>query len=125
MHRNTFIQSNKALYPTLELKSNKNILFAGQITGVEGYSASASTGILAGINAWLKITGKNPIIPPKETMSGALVNYITSKEGELQPMNPVFGLLPEINTTKKYKKLLKAYRAIFSMDNWIKQHEIF
>ncbi|GAB6077710.1 methylenetetrahydrofolate--tRNA-(uracil(54)-C(5))-methyltransferase (FADH(2)-oxidizing) TrmFO [Hydrogenobaculum acidophilum] len=124
MHRNTFLQSNKALKPTLELKENQNILFAGQITGVEGYSASSATGIMAGINAWRKLTGKSPIIPPKTTMLGALLHYISLKEGELQPMNPVFGLLPEIEAPKKYKKLLKAYRALFDMARFIEENSI-
>ncbi len=124
MHRNTFLQSNRLLKSTLELKSNENILFAGQITGVEGYSASAATGIIAGINAWRKISSKGPLIVPKTTMSGALIDYITSKDGELQPMNPVFGLLPDIEAHKRYKKLLKAHRAIFDMANWILKNDI-
>ncbi len=124
MHRNTFLQSNKVLKPTLELKENPNILFAGQITGVEGYSASSATGIMAGINAWRKLIGKDLLIPPKTTMLGALINYITSKEGELQPMNPVFGLLPDIEAPKKYKKLLKAHRALFDMARFIEENNI-
>ncbi len=124
MHRNTFLQSNRVLKPTLELKEHPNILFAGQITGVEGYSASSATGIMAGINAWLKLTGKDPVVPPKTTMLGALLDYISSKEGELQPMNPVFGLLPEIEAPKRYKKLLKAYRALFDMARFIEKHQI-
>ena len=125
MHRNTFLQSNKLLRSTLELRKNPNILFAGQITGVEGYSASAATGIIAGINAWLKLESKEPITPPKTTMLGALLDYISSKEGELQPMNPVFGLLPDIEAPKKHKKLLKAYRALFDMKKFIEHHKIY
>jgi methylenetetrahydrofolate--tRNA-(uracil-5-)-methyltransferase len=125
MHRNTFLQSNKLLRSTLELRKNPNILFAGQITGVEGYSASAATGIMAGINAWLKLKGKEPIVPPKTTMLGALLDYISTKEGELQPMNPVFGLLPDIEVHKKHKKLLKAYRALFDMKKFIENHNIY
>lgn len=125
MHRNTFLQSNKLLKPTLELRKNPNMLFAGQITGVEGYSASAATGIMAGINVWLKLKGKEPIVPPKTTMLGAILDYISSKEGELQPMNPVFGLLPDIEASKKYKKLLKAYRALFDMKKFIEYNNIY
>lgn len=128
MHRNTFLQSNKLLKSTLELKSNPNIIFAGQITGVEGYSASAACGILAGINAWLKLKGKTPISPPKDTMLGALVHYISSKEGELQPVNPMFGLLEDIeykDISKKHKRLLQAHRAIFSMHRWILKNGIY
>ncbi len=124
MHRNTFLQSNRVLKSTLELRKNPNIIFAGQITGVEGYSASAATGIMAGINAWLKLSGKDPITPPKTTMIGALLDYISSKEGELQPMNPVFGLLKDIEAPKRYKKLLKAYRALFDMARFIEKNHI-
>jgi len=94
MHRNTFIQSNKVLTQFLNLRKKENIFFAGQITGVEGYVASSATGILAGINAGRLVRGEKLIQVPEETMLGALVKYITTKEGELQPMNPVFGLLP-------------------------------
>jgi len=122
MHRNTFIQSNKVLLPTLQAKKYPNILFAGQITGVEGYVASASTGIVAGINALLILKGKEPLIFPKETMIGALINYITSKEGELQPMNPVFGLLPPLPMKIKNKNLRKqkmAERALQTLKSFL------
>jgi len=68
--------------------------------------------------------GEDPITPPKTTMLGALLHYISSKEGELQPMNPVFGLLPDIDASKTYKKLLKAHRALFDMARFIAQHNI-
>lgn len=58
-------------------------------------------------------------------MLGALLDYISSKEGELQPMNPVFGLLPDIEVHKKHKKLLKAYRALFDMKKFIEHHKIY
>ena len=124
MHRNTFIQSNKVLTPFLNMRKKENIFFAGQITGVEGYVASSSTGILAGVNAGRLARGEKPVVPPSETMLGALVRYITTKEGELQPMNPVFGLLPPLDKKvrdKKKRKSLMAERALTEMRSWIEE----
>lgn len=118
IHRNTFIQSQKLLRPTLQLKKNPKILFAGQITGVEGYAASAATGILAGINVSRMLKGQEPVVPPETTMLGGLVKYITEPKEELQPMNPNFALLPELDKKikdKRKRKLLKAQRAIHEM----------
>ena len=122
MHRNTFIQSNRVLTPFLNMRKRENIFFAGQITGVEGYVASAATGILAGINAGRLARGEDLVAPPPETMLGSLVRYVTSKEGELQPMNPVFGLLPPLGKKirdKRKRKELMAERAINGMRRWI------
>ncbi len=123
IHRNTFIQSHKVLKPTLQLKKNPKILFAGQITGVEGYAASAATGILAGINVSRMLKGKEPVIPPETTMLGGLVRYITEPKDELQPMNPNFALLPDLDKKVKDKikrKLLKAQRALKDMERFAK-----
>ncbi len=125
MHRNTFIQSNRVLTPFLNMRKRENIFFAGQITGVEGYAASAATGILAGINAGRLARGEELIAPPAETMLGALVRYVTSKEGELQPMNPVFGLLPPLDRRvkdKRKRKELMAERALSEMREWVERH---
>ncbi|RLJ71138.1 methylenetetrahydrofolate--tRNA-(uracil-5-)-methyltransferase [Hydrogenivirga caldilitoris] len=122
MHRNTFIQSNRSLTPFLNMRKRENIFFAGQITGVEGYAASAATGILAGINAGRLSRGKELVVPPEETMLGSLVRYVTSKEGELQPMNPVFGLLPPPEKGirgKKRRKEFLAERALNRMVEWV------
>jgi len=125
IHRNTFIQSHKVLNPTLQMKKYPNILFAGQITGVEGYVASASTGILAGINVARLIKGKEPLVPPKTTMLGALVNYITEPKKELQPMNPNFALLPNLEgkkiKDKRKRKELKAKRALEDMKKFVEE----
>lgn len=121
MHRNTFIQSNRVLTPYLNMRKYENIFFAGQITGVEGYVASAATGILAGINAGRLAKGKELLLPPQETMLGSLVRYVTSKEGTLQPMSPVLGLLPPLEKkvkNKEEKKKLLAERALEAMKNW-------
>ncbi len=130
IHRNTFIQSHKVLKPTLQMKDFPNILFAGQITGVEGYVASASTGILAGINIARMIKGEEPLIFPKTTMLGALVNYITEPKKELQPMNPNFALLPDIKINgrkikdKRKRKELKAKRALEDMKEFIERNNL-
>ncbi len=124
MHRNTFIQSNRVLTPFLNMRKRENIFFAGQITGVEGYVASSATGILAGINAGRFAKGKELVVPPAETMLGSLVRYVTSKEGELQPMNPVFGLLPPLDKRvrdKKRRKELLAEKALNKMREWTEQ----
>ncbi|WP_457639546.1 FADH(2)-oxidizing methylenetetrahydrofolate--tRNA-(uracil(54)-C(5))-methyltransferase TrmFO [Persephonella sp.] len=121
IHRNTFIQSQKVLQPTLQMKKHPHILFAGQITGVEGYAASAATGILAGINVVRMLKGKEPLVPPETTMLGGLVRYITEPKKELQPMNPNFALLPPADKKvkdKKKRKLLKAQRALKGMERF-------
>ncbi len=122
MHRNTFIQSNRVLTPFLNMRRRENIFFAGQITGVEGYVASAATGILAGLNAGRLAKGKPLVAPPQETMLGSLVRYVTTKEGELQPMGPVFGLLPPLDKKvrdKRKRKELMAERALIKMKEWV------
>jgi len=127
MHRNTFIQSNKVLTHFLNLRKKENIFFAGQITGVEGYVASSATGIFAGINAGRLARGEKPLKAPLETMLGALVNYIVTKEGELQPMNPVFGLLPPLRKRvkdKRKRKELMAKRALETMERWVKDNSL-
>lgn len=116
IHRNTFIQSQKLLLPTLQLKKNPNILFAGQITGVEGYMASAATGIIAGINVVRILQGKEPLTVPKETMIGGLINYITTAKNELQPMGPNFALLPDIDTKIKNKEERKLKKAEIALE---------
>jgi len=125
IHRNTFIQSQKVLKPTLQMKTYPHILFAGQITGVEGYAASAATGILAGINAVKIIKGKETVVPPETTMLGGLVRYITEPKDELQPMNPNFALLPDLKgkkvKDKRKRKLLKAERALEDMKRFVKE----
>lgn len=106
MHRNTFIDSPKLLKPTLQLCDNERILFAGQITGVEGYIESAANGLVAGLNAGLLAAGKTPVIFPIETAHGAMCHYITSTEAKhFQPMNVNFGLLPPWEKKVKDKRL--------------------
>jgi len=111
MHRNTFINSPGLLEPTYNMKTRKNIYFAGQITGVEGYVESASSGLVAGINAAMDAMGKDKVIFPADTAIGALGHYISSNfVSDFQPMNINFGLIkqPEIkikNKKEKYQKI--------------------
>ncbi len=96
MHRNTYIHSPTLLEPTLQLRSDSGIFFAGQITGVEGYIESAMCGIVAGVNAARLVKGLPPAVLPPDTMMGALLDYISHYTGkDFQPMNANFGLLPE------------------------------
>lgn len=97
MHRNTFIDSPRLLNSDYSLKENKNLFFAGQITGVEGYMESASSGLLAGINAAFRALGEETVSLPKETMIGALSRYISDDSVKnFQPMGANFGVLPEL-----------------------------
>ena len=105
MHRNTYINSTKLLDETYNLKNNKNIYFAGQITGVEGYVESISSGMLAAINACRYYNGQEKIIFPETTMIGALAKYISTENDRFQPMNANFGIVPELNERIKDKKV--------------------
>ena len=105
MHRNTFINSPELLDETYNLKKNNNIFFAGQITGVEGYVESIASGLVAGINAVLKFSSTLKQNFPKETMIGALSNYIATENKNFQPMNANFGILPPLEEKIKDKKL--------------------
>lgn len=107
MHRNTFINSTKLLDKTYNLKNNNNIYFAGQITGVEGYVESISSGLVAGINAVRKIEKKEKAEFSEYTMIGALANYISTPNDKFQPMNANFGILPELEGKKISDKKLK------------------
>ena len=96
MHRNTFINAPEALNVNLSLKNAENVLFAGQITGVEGYVESAGTGLLAAIYAERKINGKPEKLVPETTVIGALMKYVTTPNPSFQPMNANFGIMPPL-----------------------------
>ena len=104
MHRNTYINSPRLLSKEENLKSNENIFFAGQITGVEGYVESIASGLVAGINAVKEIKKEEKIVFPKETVIGALMEYISSPNEKFQPMNANFGILPPLEEKIKEKK---------------------
>ena len=107
MHRNTFINSTKLLDNTYNLKSNSNVFFAGQITGVEGYVESISSGLVAGINAVAKLNENGKIVFSDLTMIGALAEYISTPNEKFQPMNANFGILPELEGEKIADKKLR------------------
>ena len=105
MHRNTYIHSPGVLTPYYETKKRKGLFFAGQMTGVEGYVESASSGIVAGINAAQYIEGKEPVIFPTTTATGALGNYISTFAGkDFQPMNINFGIIDSLDERIKNKR---------------------
>ena len=124
MHRNTYINSPKNLNPTNQLKKNKNIFFAGQITGVEGYVESMASGIAAGINAVKLLNEEELIVFPRETALGSLLSFITTEQpkGRFQPMNMNFGLLPKLDIRikskqERYEKI--AEKALNSMKGFL------
>ena len=123
MHRNTFLCSPKILDSDFSVKENKNLFFAGQITGVEGYMESAASGIMAGINAANTVLGKKTVVLPDTSMIGALSRYISNPEvKKFQPMGANFGVLPELeNRPRDKKERGKAYaeRALKDLDNYL------
>ena len=124
MHRNTFIDSSHLLTNTYKMKSIKNLYFAGQITGVEGYVESISSGLMAGINAANEFYGKEEFTLPIETMTGALANYISTPNEKFQPMNANFGIVPGLEKRikdKKEKYTILADRAISKLKEIIQK----
>ena len=107
MHRNTFINSPELLNSDFSMRQHPEIYFAGQITGVEGYMESAASGIIAGTAAARKLKGLEPVVLPRETMTGALSAYISDSfnSGKFQPMGANMGILPDIGMKIKDKKL--------------------
>ena len=122
IHRNAYVNSPRALTPHLSAKDDPLLLFAGQLTGVEGYTESAATGILAGINLARLLAGEEPLVPPPTTMLGALYRYVHSADPEhFQPMNANFGLLEPLEQVvrdKQKKKELLAQRALADMQQF-------
>ena len=105
MHRNTFINSPEVLNSDFSFRPNSKIFFAGQITGVEGYMESAASGIIAGINAVKRLKNEKPLVLPRETMIGALSNYVNAgSQNEFQPIGANFGILPPLDSHIKDKK---------------------
>ncbi|MBQ7638055.1 MAG: FADH(2)-oxidizing methylenetetrahydrofolate--tRNA-(uracil(54)-C(5))-methyltransferase TrmFO [Clostridia bacterium] len=127
MHRNSFLRSPGLLTPAFNMKERPEIFFAGQITGVEGYMESASSGILAGINAARLINGKEPFILPETSMLGALSRYIADETvKDFQPMGAAMGLLPPPETKIRDKKQRYAYlseRALNCVKESVDEHE--
>ena len=123
MHRNSFLNSPKLLDADFSLRQNKNIFFAGQITGVEGYMESAASGIMAGINAVRRTENKPPFVLNNDTMIGALSEYISDESvTDFQPMGANFGILSPIEPKirdKRERYMALAKRAVESLNSSI------
>ncbi len=124
IHRNSYVNSPASLAPHLSLRDMPTTLFAGQLTGVEGYTESTATGLLAGINLSRMLRGEAPLIPPPTTMLGALYRYLREADPKhFQPMNANFGLVEELGERVKDKKLKRekiAERALAEMGEFVK-----
>jgi methylenetetrahydrofolate--tRNA-(uracil-5-)-methyltransferase len=113
MHRNTYLPANRMLEANMRIRgehSEAPLFFAGQLTGVEGYTESTAVGHIAGTNAARLARGQEPITMPQDTMIGALAHYITTKEGTLQPINSNWGLVPAVSKKENGKRLTKPER---------------
>ena len=115
MHRNTFINSPKVLNPSLQSRTRKDLFFAGQLTGTEGYTESIATGMLSGINMARLINGDELLILPKITILGALTQYISDENHDkFQPINSNWGILEPIELPKKERKNKKMKAELLS-----------
>jgi len=123
MHRNSYINAPALLEPTLACTKRRELFFAGQISGVEGYTESAATGLLAGINAARLFCGEEPVVPPPETMLGSMCRYLaTSDPDAYQPRNATFGLLPPPLGRvggRKARRQARSDRALAAMREWV------
>jgi methylenetetrahydrofolate--tRNA-(uracil-5-)-methyltransferase len=132
IHRNSFINAPDLLHPTLQTRKNRELLFAGQICGVEGYVESIATGLLAGINASRLARGRVPLSPPRSTACGSLVNYLAfAGPKDFQPANISFALLGEASSDlksrvrdRKERHRLQVEEALRQMDHWIESLEL-
>ena len=109
MHRNTFINSPKVLNSNLQVKTNKNIFFAGQMTGVEGYVESIMTGMFAAFAMDKYLNDSYLELPSENTITGSLLRYVSTENEHFQPMNSNFGILPVLTNAEKDKKLRKKH----------------
>jgi len=122
IHRNSYVNSPATLSPHLSARDDDMLLFAGQLTGVEGYTESTATGMLAGINLARMLAGERPVVPPPTTMLGALYRYLREADPKhFQPMNANFGLVDDLPTRVKDKRVKReqlAERALAEMTSW-------
>jgi methylenetetrahydrofolate--tRNA-(uracil-5-)-methyltransferase len=122
------VNSPASLTPHLSLRSDPQTLFAGQLTGVEGYTESTATGLLAAINLDRMLRGAEPVIPPPTTMLGALYRHLREADpAHFQPMNANFGLLEELAVVprdKAKKREQYASRALGELRAWIDAHAL-
>ena len=132
IHRNSYINAPGTLTPHLSLRDAPQTLFAGQITGVEGYTESTATGMLAGINLARMLAGDAPVVPPPTTMLGALYRYLREADPRhFQPMNANFGLLDDLEGAsrellrdKARKREAFAERGLAQMTAWRDEHQL-
>lgn len=127
MHKNNYINSPKVLNQYLQLITHPHIFFGGQVTGVDGYIESASTGINAAINMDRYLRGEEMVIFPQETAIGALSYYITHADpNDFQPMKINFGIIKDfdLKVKKKYKKMGYAIRAIYCFDQFVMDNHV-
>jgi methylenetetrahydrofolate--tRNA-(uracil-5-)-methyltransferase len=128
IHRNTYLNFPARLTAHGSLPQRPELIFAGQLTGVEGYTESTAVGILAAVNLERILEGKEPVVPPPTTMLGGLMRYLREADPEhFQPMNSNFGLLdplPERVRDKQAKRQLLAERGQEDFARWMEEHGI-
>jgi methylenetetrahydrofolate--tRNA-(uracil-5-)-methyltransferase len=128
IHRNTYINSPSLLTPTLQMREHSNVLFAGQICGVEGYVESIATGMLAGIFASQVISGEAAVAPSRETALGSLLYYITNADPKkFQPANITFDLLPPLEQRvrdRQQRHRMQCELALAGLERWIDSAEV-
>ena len=121
MHRNTYICSPRLLKETLQMKQHPNIFFAGQISGIEGYTEAMATGMIAGMNAARFALGKSLAAPPRASAIGSLTNYLANAEAKnFQPANMTFALLPQLEPELRRKMKKKADRHRMQVERGLK-----
>jgi methylenetetrahydrofolate--tRNA-(uracil-5-)-methyltransferase len=122
VHRNTYICGPKVLLPTWQTRHRSDLLFAGQVSGVEGYVESAASGLVAGRNAAAIAKGETPLAPPRTTALGSLGHYVSYADPKnYQPTNITHGIMPPLEQPprdKMQKKLMIAERALADLDAW-------
>ncbi|MBI2796197.1 MAG: methylenetetrahydrofolate--tRNA-(uracil(54)-C(5))-methyltransferase (FADH(2)-oxidizing) TrmFO [Gemmatimonadetes bacterium] len=128
IHRNAYLNAPLALSPHLSARDEPQLLFAGQLTGVEGYTESSATGLLAGINLGRLASGDGAVVPPPTTMLGALYRYLREADPRhFQPMNANFGLLEELASPPRDKAVKReryAERALADLAHWCDAHAV-
>ncbi len=128
IHRNAYVNAPASLTPHLSLRDDPTVLFAGQVTGVEGYTESTATGLMAAINIDRMLRGDAPVVPPADTMLGALYRYLREADpAHFQPMNANFGLLDELADPprdKVEKRERYAERSLRALDAWRQDYGI-
>ena len=125
IHRNTYINAPTLLRDTLQMKEHTNVMFAGQICGVEGYVESIATGLMAGVNAAALASAASPVPPPRASAFGSLMHYITQADPKnFQPANITFDLLPALDRKvrdRQERHRLQCEAALHEFDSWLER----